>query len=72
MLALSLTFSSYLRKSFMCFIVGFLFFVHRKGEKRRVVPRKTSAEVVLKAVILRSPTAEETRRQSTDRRGETV
>lgn len=71
MLALSLTFSSYLRKLFLCFIVGFLFFlVHRKGEKRRVVPRKTSAEVVHKAVILRSPTAEETRRQSTDRRGQ--
>lgn len=53
------------------FHCGFSFFVHRKGEKRRVVPRKTSAKVVDEAVILRSPTAEETRREITDRRGET-
>lgn len=69
MLALCLTRSPYLRKSRFCvssWVVFFLYVVvvvHRKGEKRRVVPRKTWANAVDKAVILRSPTAGGTRRR---------
>lgn len=63
--------SLFAQESFFVSLWVFFFSVHRKGEKRRLVPRKTSANVVSKAVILRSPTAEEARGESTDRRGET-